>query len=79
MTNYRFYRGIQGVDYGLRLGTAVECEGGWRFISNVASHKNSRKMHETMEQCLPRWVGYPDRCYSEAVVPNALPALERLR
>jgi hypothetical protein len=48
-----------------RLGTAVDYPDGWRFISNVAAHKNSRKFHPTMEKCLPRWVGYPDHCESE--------------
>ena len=48
-----------------KLGTAVEYSpGNWRFISNVASHRNSRKYHATFAKCLPRWVGYPDRCES---------------
>ena len=40
-----------------RLGTAVQYPAGWRFISNVTSHKSSRKFHTTKEQCLPRWIG----------------------
>lgn len=52
-----------------RLGTAVEYEDGWRFIPNVSSHKSSRKHHRTMQKCLPRWLGYPDRCESVAVGP----------
>lgn len=66
MKNIRLLRRLQdGSVY--RLGTAVEYADGWRFISNVASHKSSRKYHSTMEKCLPRWVGYPDRCESVAV------------
>lgn len=53
-----------------RLGTAVEYPDGWRFISNVAVHKNSRKFYRTMQKCLPRWLGYPDRCESVAVIPK---------
>ncbi len=45
-----------------RLGTAVRNDAGWRFIPNVAAHKSSRKAHPTMDKCVPRWVGYPDRC-----------------
>lgn len=48
-----------------RLGTAVNYGTGWRFISNVSSHRSSRKFHPTMEKCIPRWVGYPDRCRTE--------------
>lgn len=67
MTNYRFLRRLQdGSTY--RLGTAVQYQdGSWRFISNVTSHKSSRKYHPTMKRCIPRWVGYPDRCESEAI------------
>jgi mRNA-degrading endonuclease HigB of HigAB toxin-antitoxin module len=50
-----------------RLGTAVEYRDGWRFISNVTSHKGSRKFHATMEKCVPRWVGYPDKCVSQTI------------
>lgn len=49
------------------LGAAVHKATGWRFIPNVASHKSSRKDWPTWEQCVPRWVGYPDHCESEAV------------
>ncbi len=64
MKSVRFYRHLHnGVRY--LLGTACQNENGWRFISNVASHKNSRKSHPTMEKCIPRWVGYPDGCESE--------------
>jgi hypothetical protein len=64
MTNFSFFRDLPGGS-SYRLGTAVQREDGWRFISNVASHKNSRKSHPTMEKCLPRWLGYPDSCRSE--------------
>lgn len=47
------------------LGTACHYPQGWRFIPNVASHKSSRKFHATWEDCLPRWIGYPDHCESE--------------
>lgn len=66
---YRFLRDLpDGSTY--HLGSAVQYADGWRFLSNVASHKDSRKSHATMEKCLPRWLGYPDRCKSEVVVPN---------
>jgi len=86
MTNYRFIRRLAG--NGGRdtyhLGTAVHTEQGWRFIPNVSGRKSSRKFHPTMEKCLPRWVGYPDRCESMAVekktdgVAIALDALAEL-
>lgn len=65
--NYRFTRQL-GDGSSYHLGSAVYYPNGpgWRFISNVTSHKSSRKFHATMEKCLPRWVGYPDRCRSEA-------------
>ena len=47
------------------LGAAVEYAEGWRFVPNVAAHKSSRKFHPTMERCVPRWVGYPNKCESE--------------
>lgn len=68
MSNFRFLRDLpSGSAY--HLGTAVYYENGpgWRFISNVTAHKSSRKFHSTMEKCLPRWLGYPDNCRSEAV------------
>jgi hypothetical protein len=53
-------------DGGLfRLGSAVKKADGWRFFSNVASHRGSRKFHPTFVACLPRWVGYPNRCETE--------------
>lgn len=66
MANYRFIRDLaDGSTY--HMGTAVHYpNNGWRFISNV-THKSSRKFHATMEKCLPRWLGYPDRCRSEEV------------
>jgi hypothetical protein len=66
MQSYRFFRKLaDGKKY--RLGTAVHYDYGWKFISNVSSHKSSRKFHETMERCVPRWVGYPNHCESEEV------------
>lgn len=66
MTNFRFMRSLgDGSTY--HLGTAVQYAAGWRFLSNVAAHKNSRKFHATMEKCLPRRVGYPNRCESVVV------------
>ena len=47
-------------------GTARYTPGrGWKFITNVSSHRSSRKFHSTLEACLPRWIGYPDRCCSQ--------------
>jgi hypothetical protein len=66
--NLRFLRRLaDGSSY--HLGTAVYYPNGagWRFVSNVSSHKSSRKFHPTMQQCLPRWVGYPDKCESVPV------------
>lgn len=68
MNNVRFIRDLtDGSTY--QLGTAVYYPNGpgWRFISNVSSHKSSRKFHATMEKCVPRWTGYPDKCRSEEV------------
>lgn len=45
-----------------RLGTVNKVGNGYFFISNVASHGNSRKAHPTLKDCLPSWVGYPNRC-----------------
>ena len=39
------------------LGTLVKRHDGWWFMSNVASHGNSRKAHQTWEAALPRWTG----------------------
>jgi hypothetical protein len=65
-TAFRFFRRLND-DSTYKLGTAVQYPQGWRFLSNVSSHKGSRKFHSTMEKCVPRWVGYPDRCESEVV------------
>lgn len=70
MTNYRLIRKLSdGSTY--QLGTAVQYKEGWRFISNVTSHKSSRKFHATMKKCVPPWVGYPDRCETVAVEKGA--------
>jgi len=51
------------------LGTAIyySSYGGWRFLPNVSGHSISRKFWPTWEACLPRWVGYPDRCQTRPV------------
>jgi len=54
MKRVNFITTLNGTEY--RVGQAQECAAGWRFISNVASHKSSRKMHPTAEACTPRWV-----------------------
>jgi hypothetical protein len=66
MKNVKFLRDLPGGST-YHLGTAVYYPNGpgWRFISNVSSHKGSRKFHATMEACVPRWVGYPGKCRSE--------------
>jgi hypothetical protein len=64
--NHRFIRRLPGGSV-YHLGTAVQYADGWRFLSNVSSHKSSRKFHPTMEKCLPRWVGYPNKCESVVV------------
>ena len=38
------------------VGVARETPNGWRFTSNVCSHKGSRKTHPTAKACIPRWV-----------------------
>jgi hypothetical protein len=66
MTSYRFLKRFpDGTSF--KLGVAVNGPEGWRFLPNVSGHKISRKSHPTMEKCLPRWLGYPDRCESEVV------------
>ena len=72
MTAYRFIRRLNDGSI-CHLGTAVQFDRGWRFIPNMASwgmhrrRRTSSKLHPTMEKCLPRWLGYPDRCESFAV------------
>lgn len=66
MKTVAFFRSLaDGSEY--RLGTACERASGWRFLPNVSSRRGSRKDHPTFEKCLPRWVGYPDRCTSRLV------------
>ena len=76
MTNFSFYRDLADGST-CRLGTAVQYADGWRFVSNVTSHKSSRKMHATMQKCLPRWLGFPNKCRSEAVASRAAVALAK--
>lgn len=74
--NHRFVRRLAGGGV-YHLGTAVQYTDGWRFLSNVSSHRSSRKFHATMEKCVPRWVGYPNKCESEAVPTYHCSADER--
>ncbi len=67
MTSYRFFRRTMPDGGKALLGTATKRSDGWRFVPNTSGRKPSRKAHPTMEKCLPKWVGYPDRCESEAV------------
>jgi hypothetical protein len=51
------------------LGDAVRYyPDGWRFVPNVSGRSISRKYWATWEACLPRWVGYPDRCETEIIL-----------
>lgn len=46
---------------GLRLGSCVHTPDlGWRFLSGVSAHKNSRKYWPTAEACIPRWARRDD-------------------
>lgn len=38
---------------------------GWRFFPRISGKLPSRVYHPTWEKCVPRWVGYPDRCETE--------------
>ena len=71
MAGFQFLRDLPGGST-YKLGAAVQYPDGWRFISNVASHKGSRKLHPTMKACLPRWLGFPDKCRSVAIVPKTV-------
>jgi len=53
-----------------RLGSAVLGPNGWRFIPNVSGRTISRTPRANWEACLPRWVGYPDRCRTYAGIPG---------
>jgi hypothetical protein len=49
-------------------GSAVYTPGfGWRFFPSVAGRQPSKKSYPTLEACLPRWIGYPDRNCSQEV------------
>jgi len=50
-----------------RLGNAIKQTAGWRFIPTVSGRSTSRKAWPTWEACLPRWVGYPDRCQTKVL------------
>ena len=63
----RVFRQLQGASLGV-LGDAVRCPDGWHFIPNVSGRRPSRKGWATWEACLPRWVGYPDRCTTVVIL-----------
>lgn len=44
------------------LGRAHMKPGGWRFYPNVSGRQSSTKAWPTWQECLPRWVGYPNKC-----------------
>jgi hypothetical protein len=49
------------------IGRACRDLHGWRFYPVTTAHGPSRKHWESWEACLPRWVGYPNRCETEVV------------
>ena len=51
-----------------KLGSVRKARDGYRFNPSVFGYKASRKGHPTLEACLPKWVGYPDRCETREVV-----------
>jgi hypothetical protein len=51
----------------VRLGTVRWVGDGYRFTPNVSGRKPSRKVHPTLADSLPRWVGYPNRCETRAL------------
>ena len=68
MKTIRFYRALAGDERGPYLGAAVLKPRGWRFIPGVSGRKTSRRVWPTWEACVPRWVGYPDKCMSDRAV-----------
>jgi hypothetical protein len=63
----RVFRTLAGKGRVGLLGTAVRASDGWRFVPNVFGHSRSRRAWHSWEACLPRWVGYPNACETEAV------------
>ena len=57
----------------IRLGTVVKNAQGYRFRPFTTAHQSSRRDHATFEGCLPRWVGYPERCETR-LLPRRLEA-----
>jgi len=52
-----------------KLGVAVQHDDyRWKFYPLVAGRDASRKYHPTFEECLPKWIGYPDRCESVEII-----------
>jgi len=73
ITIHRFLRPLKdGSTYF--LGSAVKNEQGWRFMSNVASRRGSRKFYPTMQACVPRWVR-PKECQVEVKRLNWKPVV----
>ena len=71
-----YWRPMGGLPF--LVGTASLTNGqGWRFIPNVAGRSPSRRFHPTVERCVPRWVGYPDRCESRVVERPVVAQMER--
>jgi len=68
-----FYRRASGAPKEARylLGHACKCSitlgGWWRFVSLIKGRPSTRWAHRTMEDCLPKWLDYPDGCESEVV------------
>ena len=60
--NIIFERRLADGSIGI-LGAARQTSLGWKFFP-ANQRKPSRKFHETMESCLPRWLNYPDACQS---------------
>jgi hypothetical protein len=65
-----FYWRLAGSEdrYLVGVATYVAGEGwnqGWCFFPRVSGRKPSRRFYLTWEECVPRWVGYPDRCETE--------------
>lgn len=37
------------------IGRAVYANGGYRFLPNTSAHKPSRKLHNSIVDCIPAW------------------------
>lgn len=65
-TNWAVERRLVGGTV-LRLGTVRWVGDGYRFNPNVSGRKPSRKSFGTIADCLPRWVGYPNKCETRRI------------